>query len=186
MADFDKAIKFINQNEGGYVNDPDDPGGATKFGISLRFLKTLGEYGDFDGDGDIDVDDIKLMSQEDADGIYKRFWWDKYRYGLIKDQEVATKIFDFSINMGASRAHKISQESVNLLPNFFQSANLPLIVDGILGDKTLSEINKAMPERLMVAIMTSAASFYRSLVVKNPTFKKYIDGWIKRAYRRYN
>ena len=60
------ALDWIFWAEGGYVDDPDDPGGATRFGISLRLLKKMGKLGDIDGDGDIDADDIRRLSSDSA------------------------------------------------------------------------------------------------------------------------
>jgi hypothetical protein len=57
---FERAMSFTGKWEGGFVNDPKDPGGATKYGISLRFLRDLApELGDVDGDGDVDADDVR-------------------------------------------------------------------------------------------------------------------------------
>jgi lysozyme family protein len=116
MADFRKAIVVLLDHEGKFSNHPNDPGGPTKYGISLRYLKTLGEFGDFDGDGDVDVDDIKLLTIERSSFIYQREWWNRFRYNLINDDEIATKVLDWSVNMGPLTAHKLLQRALNLIP----------------------------------------------------------------------
>ena len=112
--DFSAAIKTVLKHEGGFVNDPDDPGGATNWGISLRFLKGQGlEVGDVDHDGDIDADDILKMSQSDAIAIYRQAFWVKNGYGSFPDHRVAAKTFDLCVNMGPRQAHKILQRAIN-------------------------------------------------------------------------
>lgn len=82
---FDKAIKVVLAHEGGYVNDPNDLGGETNFGISKRSYPTV---------------DIKNLTREQAVEIYRGDWWERYRYGDIEDLDVATKVFDLAVNMG--------------------------------------------------------------------------------------
>lgn len=178
MSDFDVAIKTILKHEGGYVNDKDDPGGATNYGVSLRFLIKTGDLdrdgfldGDFDQDGDIDIDDIKKMSLDNAKNIYRLYWWDKYKYALINDDEVATKVFDLAVNMGATQAHKCVQRAI-------RAANgQTLVDDGILGNQSFAAINNCPSIVLLPAIRSEAAGFYRSL--NKP---KFIRGWLNRAY----
>lgn len=82
MASFNKPHAFTAKWEGGYCNDPDDPGGATNYGISLRWLKSLGlNQGDIDRDGDIDASDIRALSKEQAAALFKEKFWDAYRLG---------------------------------------------------------------------------------------------------------
>lgn len=179
MADFNIAIKKILHHEGGYVNNPNDPGGATNFGISLRFLKDHIE-GDFNKDGVVNINDIKNMTIEQAALIYKVFWWDKYKYGKINDQTIATKIFDFSVNMGAKRAHILLQEALN---NAF---DLNLDVDGILGPTSIQTINIIKDgneeQALLDAYSKTAWDFYRRLITNNPKLKVFERGWKNRAY----
>src|SRR4051812_29003946 len=100
MSSFDQAIPTILKHEGGYVNDTKDPGGETNWGISKRSYPQL---------------DIKNLSREQAIYFYRRDWWNKYNYGAIHDQQVATKVFDIAVNMGASQAHKLLQRACNVL-----------------------------------------------------------------------
>lgn len=180
MATFEKAIPIILAHEGGYVNHPNDPGGATNFGISLRFLADHPSVGDFNDDGAVDVQDIRNMTVEDAMMIYKMFWWDKFKYGNINDQTIATKIFDFSVNMGAHRAHVLLQTALN---NAF---SLQLTVDGILGRASFGTLNEIMDggqEQVLIdAYNNEAWGFYQRIMVRNPKLKVFERGWRNRAF----
>ena len=180
MADFDLAIGAILENEGGYVNNPNDAGGATNFGVSLRFLRDYPDYGDFNGDGIVNVADIKSMTEEDACAVYKDLWWDKYGYGRINDQTIATKVFDLSVNMGAKRAHILLQGALN---NAF---DLQLDTDGVLGPATIQVLNACTDgdeeQVLITAYCDEAYGFYQRLIAKNPKYKVFEKGWKRRAY----
>lgn len=179
MASFETAIPVILIHEGGFVNHPSDPGGATNFGISLRFLADHPGVGDFDGDGDVDVEDIANMTQEQACEIYRQFWWDKYRYDLINDQTIATKIFDMAVNMGAGRAHRIVQASLN------KAFGLKLSVDGIIGNTTRGVLNACTDDDeqlLLSTICDEQFAFYQRLVASRPHLSVFINGWKNRAY----
>lgn len=179
MATFEDAIGLILQHEGGYVNNPNDPGSATNFGVSLRFLADHPEVGDFDHDGDVDAEDIKNMTVEDAMNIYREFWWDKFRYGTINDQTIATKVFDFSVNMGSKRAHMLLQQALNA------AFGLKLSVDGILGPATFGVINAIeddQEQKLLNAYCDAAWGFYQRLVANKPSLAVFKKGWYNRAY----
>lgn len=178
MASFENAIPVLLKHEGGYVDNPADPGGATNHGVSLRFLADYPDIGDFDGDGDVDAEDIANMSVEDAKDIYKEMWWDKYKYGSILRDDIALKIFDFSVNAGSSRSHKMAQQTLNTL-------GLRVTVDGILGPATLGLINTFdADEEARVFLKTyrqHQAAFYQRLVNNKPSLGVFIRGWLKRV-----
>lgn len=172
MALFELAIPIVLRHEGGLVNNPNDPGGITNYGVSLRWLKGQGLAGDIDHDGDVDAQDITLMTQADAMNFYRKFWWDAYHYDAIIAQAVASKIFDAAVNMGAPRAHTFAQRVVGV------------VTDGVLGPKSLGEIN-AMPSlKFIEAYQEQMAQFYRNLVAINPARQVFLKGWLNRAYDR--
>jgi lysozyme family protein len=179
---FDDAIIITLKHEGGFVNDPVDPGGATNWGMSIRYLKGRGDMnkdgrldGDIDGDGDIDVHDIRKMTMEQAIDLYYTGFWLKYKYDNIDDFGVAAKIFDMTVNMGSVQAGKITQRALNRL-----GRNLK--VDGALGAKSFEAINFVDPEMLLAELRQQQANFYLSLIRRNPDFVKYKRGWLRRAY----
>lgn len=177
MADFEQAISIILKHEGGYVNDSADPGGATKYGISLRYLKNLSNnQGDLNADGIVDVNDVKNMSLQQAIAIYRKDWWYRYNYYLINDQTLATKIFDMAVNMGGGQAHKLLQRACNRVIG--QDA---LKVDGLLGPKTLSQLNLLQAGQLLTVLREEMANFYHNLVKQKPSLAKFLRGWLNRA-----
>lgn len=157
---FLRAVETVLKHEGGYVNDPRDPGGETKYGISKRSYPSL---------------DIANLTREQAVAIYKRDWWDRYGYGRIEDAAVATKVFDMSVNMGPATAHKILQKALNFLGH-------TLVVDGILGTKTLDAVNRTDPARLLQALKWHCAEHYYRLAESSPSNRTFLFGWLRRAY----
>lgn len=163
MSHFDRAMQTVLHHEGGYVDDPHDAGGATKYGISLRWLKTV--------DKNADKSIIKNLTLGTAVKLYKTHWWDRYDYDRINNEQVATKIFDLAVNMGATQAHKLAQRAVRA------ATGRVLVEDGILGSKSIAAINSANPDILLAALRSEAACYYRSL--NQPRF---LNGWLNRAY----
>lgn len=183
MADFDIAINTIIKNEGKFSDNNADKGGPTNFGISLRFLRGLGKSGDINLDGVIDINDIKYLTLEMADNLYHHYFWDEYGYGQIKDQDIATKIFDISVNAGPGNAASIVQRAVNyIVTGIGRASEAVLDVDGVLGPKSIKEINNVNPtEGLLVAIILFQKMYYQKVLKKFPDQKEFINGWIKRA-----
>ncbi len=173
MSLFELAIPIVLRHEGGLVDNPNDPGGITNFGVSLRWLKSKGLAGDINHDGDVDAGDIKIMTREDAEKLYRAFWWDKYNYGAIAAQVTANKIFDTAVNMGPARPAIFAQRIVGIDPT-----------TGNIGPRTLAAIN-AMPSiQFIPAFQNMQAQFYRDIVAANPARAEFLKGWLNRAYDR--
>lgn len=180
MGDFEKAITTVLNNEGGFSNNKNDPGGATNYGVSLRFLRSTGEYGDIDGDGDIDQDDIKMLTQEKAKELYRREFWDKYHYGMIFDDKTATKIFDIAVNCGPGTAARLIQKAVNSIRQADKEITL-IKVDGVMGPKTIEAINACGSKPLLSALVFFQKNYYRDLCENNEKLNVFLNGWLKRA-----
>jgi lysozyme family protein len=174
MSDFNIAIETVLRHEGGFVDNVNDPGGATNFGVSARWLQSKGLLEALE-EGDKTQDEVKAirdMTKAQAMGFFKAYWWDFYKYQNFNAQSVATKVFDSAVNMGASRAHKILQ------------GLLGLPQDGVLGPKSFAEANATSPSVLVVKFQQAQADFYRGLVTTNPSLSVFLGGWIARAYDR--
>lgn len=159
MAEFDEAFRFLLPHEGGLVDDPADPGGVTKYGISKTSYPNV---------------DVANLTEDDAAEIYKRDWWDKYHYDCLIDQRIANKVFDLAVNMGASQAHKILQLACG-------DAGNSTTVDGEFGPNTLAAANLCDPSTLLDFMRSRARSYYLNLVERRPSSAKFLNGWINRA-----
>lgn len=159
---FEKAIKYVLQNEGGYVFDEDDPGGETNYGISKRSYPNL---------------DIKHLTLKDAKKIYFCDFWHKGRFEEIEDDTVATQVFDLSVNMGIRPA-------ITILQRALRSVGINVLEDGVIGPQTLSAVSNSEPRSLLAAIKSEAAGYYRMIVCNKPGQAKFLNGWLNRAYKR--
>ena len=166
---FKKAVDFVMNNEGGYVFDKNDPGGATKYGISQKAYPTL---------------NIKDLCREDAVKIYYCDYWLKGKFEQIPDENVTTKVFDFSVNFGQRTATIVLQRAL-------RSVGINVVEDGLMGSQTLSatifccnpENTENRAKMLLTALKSEAAGYYRLIAVKNPQQQKFLNGWLNRAYR---
>jgi lysozyme family protein len=178
---FEPAVEWLLQHEGGYVDDPHDRGGATNWGISLRFLRTLGWLDpDLDHDGEVDAADIHALTRIEAKEIYRREWWDRYHYDEIVDQAVANKVLDLAVNMGAGRAHRLLQRALRACGRY-----LDLSVDGVFGPQTRNTLSTELglhgAQRLLAALRSEAAGYYDALIDRRPDLDRFRNGWHRRA-----
>jgi len=171
-AVFAVAIEKVLQHEGLFSNDPSDRGGATNYGVSLRWLQSQGL--DINLDGIVDESDVKMLTRRQAVEFYKKHWWDRYSYSKIKDADVAGKVLDLAINMGPKQAHTCLQRALHSHHSMVQ-------IDGVIGPKTRAAVN-LVEQPLCPAFRSEAAAFYRILVAIKPQYKRFEKGWLRRAY----
>lgn len=176
MAKFEDSIGYVLAKEGGYADNPADPGGPTFWGISLRFLQSEGV--DIDGDGDTDIEDIQALTRTRAIVLYAEKFWEPMKLDMLKGQAVATRVLDMSVNMGIRRGVKIAQRAFNEI----KKEDIPkLKVDGKLGPKTRRALDSVSPVKMMKALRAAHEAFYVSLVEKRPDLEEFLPGWINRA-----
>ena len=171
---FNEALKNTLTHEGGFVDNPADPGGATKWGISLRFLRAKGvQAGDIDGDGDVDKQDIESLRPGHAEDFYRKNFWDKYHYACLP-VDLAKKVFDMAVNMGPGQAHKLLQRACN-------EFGAGLVVDGVIGSKTRAMARTMNEGELLSVLRRGAINFYFNLAKKKPELALFLHGWCRRA-----
>lgn len=166
MAVFSKYFKMLMAHEGGYVDDPDDAGGATKYGITFAVWEEEGY--DKDGDGKITKNDVRLITVDDAEKIAKRNYWDKVKGDLINNQSIAEFVFDWAYNSGVSAASKRLQ------------VVLGVKADGVIGPVTISKLNAANQRDVFNKLKQSRLSFVQAIVRSKPSQAKYLNGWKNR------
>lgn len=165
MANVNILGRFILSFEGGFSNHPADPGGPTNKGVTLATWKSQGY--DKDGDGDIDVDDLRIITDEDALRILKRNYWDRWRADEIKDQSIANLLVDWTWCSGAYGI-KIPQRV------------LGVTVDGIVGPKTLAALNGSYALGLFSKLHNERREYLQRVVINNPTQRIHLNGWLRR------
>lgn len=189
---FMAAVAKLLGTEGGFVDDPADRGGATKDGISLRFLQGEGKIDpsiahdfDLDMDGDIDVDDIRLLTMSEAISLYYRCFWDRNQLETFCEP-IGEILLDQEVNDGTAGGNKLLQRAINACTAHIAGVER-LNVDGDLGDKTkaamaevLSHPALGMPA-LVEAYREAAKARYRAIVAADPSQQRFLNGWLARA-----
>lgn len=161
---FARAMRFVLQYEGGFVDHPSDPGGATNLGISLRYARGLGRLMDLDRDGDVDAADIRLITPEIAAGLYRRDFWDTVRADDLPPA-IAVVAFDAAINCGPGRAARWMQAAVGASQ------------DGVLGPRTLAAIGRADPAAVVAEMLALRFVHHANL----PHWRNFGLGWARRC-----
>ena len=170
----------IIAREGGYVNDPDDPGGPTNFGVTLATLQGLGL--DLDGDGDIDAGDVRLVSREQAITIFIRDYFQRPRIAMLP-AALQPSVFDMYVHAGSN--------AVRVLQRLLRDMGQDLAVDGVIGPQTGRAAHRALaeaPDHLVDAYGIARRNYYYQIGDQRPASRKFArrrdggkGGWITRA-----
>lgn len=175
------AVEIVGR-EGGYVNDPDDPGGATNHGVTIGAMKRLGL--DLTRDGAVSEADVKALSREQAAAIYVKHYFEQPKIRLLPAPLHAT-VFDMQVNAGAN--------AIRILQRTLAAFGFPLKDDGVIGPMTVTAAEQALalavaPAHLVDAYGIERRNYYYRIGDQRAASRKYArrrDGgkgrWILRA-----
>jgi len=165
MAKVELLAPFILRWEGGYVNDPDDLGGATNKGITIASYR---HYRSLKGFKTTTINDLKNITDDEWMDVLKTLYWDKWKADQINNQSVANILVDWvwaSGSYGIKRPQKI----------------LGVTPDGIVGPRTLAEVNEYPDQwELFDKIKADRIKFVNEIVESRPRNAKFKKGWLNR------
>lgn len=171
MSGFFKwALDYVLRNEGGFVDDPADAGGATNMGVTLE---TLREAWGIPG---ATVDDIRNLSVDDASPIYETRYWRPLNLGDLKQPAIATAILDAGVLFGVSESAKTAQVALN-------DSGMNLEEDGIIGPDTIRALNAVRPAPFLGFFVSRLDWVIGRIVTIRPEDVKFRSGWESRTKR---
>jgi lysozyme family protein len=180
MQSVSQIAKEIVAREGGFVNDPDDPGGATNFGVTIHTLRRLGL--DVTDDGVVDLADVRGLSRAQAERIFIEHYFK--RPGIARLPEVVqASVFDMYVNAGSN--------AVKILQRLLGQMGQQVTVDGVIGPQTAQAakaVALAAPDYIADAYGIARRNYYLRLADSRPASRKFArrrdggkGGWIRRA-----
>lgn len=189
MQSVEEIARQIIAREGGFVNDPDDPGGATKYGVTIGTMRSLGM--DLNRDGRVDVADVRALTRAQAEQIFVEHYFRRPRLAELPNQLQAS-VFDMYVNAGGN--------AVKILQRLVTRMGFPATADGVIGPKTIAATqaaDRAAPLHLADAYGIARRNYYYALADQRPASRKFArsksggkGGWITRAEefiaRRYH
>lgn len=179
---FKKSMEYLHFLEGGISDNPYDLGGYTKYGISLRFLKLIGEEdGDFNNDGHVTKEDLNVMSYSDAVELYHKYFWNHYKIDIMPFNTVIIKsyLLTMYVNLRGRVANRTLQRAI-------KACGINIIDDGVIGPRSLKAMDKIISHNyLLPALKAELSSVYRNIVRNNSSQQEFINGWLNRAYMDY-
>ncbi|SMC45408.1 holin-associated N-acetylmuramidase [Primorskyibacter flagellatus] len=180
MPNVRQIAEQIVAREGGYVNDPDDPGGATNHGVTIHTMRRLGL--DLTRDGKVDAADVRQLDRAQAVEIFLRHYFVEPRLAELPEA-LQPSVFDMYVNAGAN--------AVKILQRLLCEMGEAVSVDGALGPQTIAAAARCMaaaPAYLVDAYGIARRNYYFGLADARPSSRKYArsrkggkGGWIKRA-----
>ncbi len=174
MANFNAYLPQLLRFEGGFVNDPADPGGATNKGVTFQTFRSCC---DMLGVAPT-LANLKALTDEQAGRIYKRLYWDWFNADALQCQPLAEMLVDFYVNAGGN-AVKVLQKALN-----DDGLQPPLIVDGAMGPATsraLADADATRGPELYRHIKAGRIDYYLGLAALRPPLQRFLKGWFNRV-----
>jgi lysozyme family protein len=180
MQTVEQIAQEIVAREGGYVDDPDDPGGATNFGVTIHTMRRLGL--DLTRDGVVDALDVRALTRDQAVALFIDHYYQ--RPGIARlPQSLQPSVFDMYVNAGSN--------AVKILQRLLREMGQEIEVDGVIGPQTAAAAEaaaKAAPDHIADAYGIARRNYYLRLADARPESRKFArsrtggkGGWIKRA-----
>ena len=170
MALFEHSIKAVFHHEGGYVQDTDDPGGATNMGITHKTLASWRKV------SFVTPEEVQAMTKEEAGEIYKASYWDKMRLDEFSSQALAEAVMDFGVNAGTRASIKLLQEAVN-----WAQRGDTLTVDGTIGPSTMHEVNTTPDREVIQKFFELRIRYYAAICRRRRASRKFLYAWTRRS-----
>lgn len=180
MRDVQSLAEEIVTREGGFVNDPDDPGGATNFGVTIGTMRRLGL--DLTGDGQVSEADVRALTRPQAVAIFLEHYYRRPGIAALPEA-LQPSVFDTYVNAGGN--------AVRILQRLLGEMGHDLTVDGVIGPQTIRAAQaayQAAPDHLADAYGIARRNYYYALADRRPASRKYArrrdggkGGWILRA-----
>ncbi|MFN3524632.1 MAG: holin-associated N-acetylmuramidase [Paracoccus sp. (in: a-proteobacteria)] len=180
MQSVEQIARQIVAREGGFVNDPDDPGGATNFGVTIGTMRGLGL--DLNKDGRIDEADVRALTRTQAEQIFVEHYFRKPRLAELP-APLQASVFDMYVNAGTN--------AVKILQRLVTRMGFAATADGVVGPKTIAATQAAAqsaPDHIADAYGIARRNYYYALADQRPASRKYArtqaggkGGWITRA-----
>ncbi len=175
-----EIAREIVAREGGYVDDPDDPGGATNHGVTVHTMRRLGL--DLTEDGRIDAADVRRLNRAQAEGIFIQHYYEAPGIGTLPEV-LRASVFDMYVNAGAN--------AVKILQRLLGQMGQRVTVDGLIGPQTVQAAQIAVqtaPGHIADAYAIARRNYYLRLADKRPSSRKFArtraggkGGWVLRA-----
>jgi lysozyme family protein len=170
MASFDTFLPLLLNFEGGFVDDPADPGGATNKGITLQTFSGCAQ--NLLGFAPT-LDNLKSLTDLQAGTIYNALYWNTIRGNDIALQDLANIVCDFYVNAGV--------HATKLLQNLLNELGASLEVDGVIGPAVMQVLAASDQQDLYRRYKAGRIAYYRDLVQKQPSLGKFLPGWLNRV-----
>lgn len=157
---FETALQFTLKWEGGFVDDPADPGGETNYGITEKVARQHGYKGS-----------MRALPIEVAEDIYRMDYWDAVKLDDVAEDRplFAIAIFDAAVNLGPLQARKLAQKSAGTT------------ADGIWGPLTRKAFRDRSDTVLVEMMCFYRRQYYKDLAGRKPAMQKFLKGWLRRV-----
>lgn len=161
LSNYNDSFELLIKSEGGYVNNPKDPGGETNLGVTKAAWSTYLRRPVAPGE-------MKALTKEVVKPFYKTEYWDKLQCDLLP-VGIDYLVFDFAVNAGVAQCAKFLQRACGAVD------------DGVIGPGTMGKLATMRPRELIDSLSIQKRKFYNDIVARKPDQKIFLEGWLRRV-----